>query len=430
MRTKPTIPALCLLFAAILAFEGCGGNGTQNAGFSWPCWRGPTGNGISQETGWNPAALTGGAKVLWNVDIGTGYSNIAIHKERIYALGILKSKKKDKVAAQCRDARTGKIIWRREFPWEVLTPQATPAIEGDFVYVLTGRGLLFCLKAADGEIVWKKHLADDYHALPTSHGWAASPVVEGDLLLLNANNLGMALDKKTGQIVWAAEDSELSATHGSYASASVNGSKDSRYALFLGIGTLSAVGLSSGNRLWSFPHGNQTHPVADPIVLEDRIFLMQDENCILLQVTGNAPQVVWSNTSLCGSLPTPVLIDGYLYCTHIPQEHSTTWDNWAVMRRWELPFRCVDWETGSVKWEKNMQSATVTAADGRLLLLEVGGTLHVIEATPSAYRELSSADVFGGMEKPRVFATPPVLCNGRVYCRNLAGDLVCVDVSR
>ena len=58
------------------------------------------------------------------------------------------------------------------------------------------------------------------------------------------------------------------------------------------------------------------------------------------------------------------------------------------------------------------------------------GTLRIAEATPSSYRELSSADVLGGEKRPRIFATPPVLCNGKIYCRNRAGDLVCIDVSK
>ena len=30
---------------------------------SWPRWRGPKGDGISTETGWNPKDLKGGTKV-------------------------------------------------------------------------------------------------------------------------------------------------------------------------------------------------------------------------------------------------------------------------------------------------------------------------------------------------------------------------------
>jgi hypothetical protein len=81
-----------------------------------------------------------------------------------------------------------------------------------------------------------------------------------------------------------------------------------------------------------------------------------------------------------------------------------------------------------VVWDKSMQSVSVTAAGSTLILLELGGTLRIIEASASGYEELSSADVLGGADRPRVFATPAVLCNRKIYCRNFAGDLICVDV--
>jgi hypothetical protein len=56
--------------------------------------------------------------------------------------------------------------------------------------------------------------------------------------------------------------------------------------------------------------------------------------------------------------------------------------------------------------------------------------LHIIEASPAEYREISSADMLGGAKRPRRFAVPPVLGGGKIYCRNYAGDLVCIDVSK
>jgi len=58
------------------------------------------------------------------------------------------------------------------------------------------------------------------------------------------------------------------------------------------------------------------------------------------------------------------------------------------------------------------------------------GTLYIAEASPEGYKELSECDVFGGKRKQRKFWTPPVLCDGRIYCRNYAGELLCIDVSR
>jgi outer membrane protein assembly factor BamB len=64
-------------------------------------------------------------------------------------------------------------------------------------------------------------------------------------------------------------------------------------------------------------------------------------------------------------------------------------------------------------------------ADGKIVALEETGVLIVAEATPEGYNELSRAHVLGG----RCW-TPPVLCDGRIYCRNAKGDLICLDVER
>ena len=105
---------------------------------------------------------------------------------------------------------------------------------------------------------------------------------------------------------------------------------------------------------------------------------------------------------------------------------------WSTYAETVVPIRCVELATGKVMWEsaQKMQFTSVCCAAGKLILLELGGTLHIVEASPVEYREISSADVLGGADRPRRFAVPPVLCGGRIYCRNYAGDLVCIDVSK
>ncbi len=73
---------------------------------------------------------------------------------------------------------------------------------------------------------------------------------------------------------------------------------------------------------------------------------------------------------------------------------------------------------------------SLIAADGKLIMLELDGTLRIAKASPVSYEELATADVLQGAKRPRLFPIHPVLCNGRIYCRNYAGDLVCIDVSK
>ncbi len=116
------------------------------------------------------------------------------------------------------------------------------------------------------------------------------------------------------------------------------------------------------------------------------------------------------------SWTTPLLIKGYLYGS----------DGWTG----NIPLRCLDFNTGNIKWEREMRVASLISADGKLIILEENGTLHIAEATPSSYQEISSCDVLEGEQKLRRFWTPAVLCNGKIYCRNYTGNLVCIDVSK
>ena len=85
----------------------------------------------------------------------------------------------------------------------------------------------------------------------------------------------------------------------------------------------------------------------------------------------------------------------------------------------------LDAEDGAKKWSRRgFGKGALMMADGKLIVLsERGIHLAIVEATPSGFREISRAKVLDGHTW-----TPPVLANGRIYCRNDAGDVACVDV--
>ena len=141
--------------------------------FDWPQWRGPNGDGISMETNWNPEALSGGPNILWKVDIGMGYSNVAINDNRLYTMG--------QEGVYCFDADTGEEIWKHSFK-SIADPQSTPTTDGKYVYALDKIGILLCLKAKNGKVRWKKDLVSEYDVVKPFYGFAGSPVIEGALL--------------------------------------------------------------------------------------------------------------------------------------------------------------------------------------------------------------------------------------------------------
>ena len=85
---------------------------------------------------------------------------------------------------------------------------------------------------------------------------------------------------------------------------------------------------------------------------------------------------------------------------------------------------------GAWRAEGEHECLTLTAANGTLIILDDQGTSRTAEASPEGFKEIARCDVLQGANKSRQFWTPPVLCNAKIYCRNFAGDLVCIDVSK
>src|SRR5262249_26270100 len=86
--------------------------------------------------------------------------------------------------------------------------------------------------------------------------------------------------------------------------------------------------------------------------------------------------------------------------------------------------KCVELKTGEVRWtQKEIGSGAVTAADGRLIVLSEQGELMIAKGSAEGFAPKARAQVLEGK-----CWTVPVLADGRIYCRNAAGDLVCVDV--
>jgi outer membrane protein assembly factor BamB len=87
-------------------------------------------------------------------------------------------------------------------------------------------------------------------------------------------------------------------------------------------------------------------------------------------------------------------------------------------------FRCLDWETGTLKWKTDrVDFGSLIQADDKLWILTADGELVCAHPSPDGYRELSRARVVG-----KSCWTPPTLARGRFYVRNSEGDVVCLDM--
>jgi outer membrane protein assembly factor BamB len=379
----------------------------------WPRWRGPDLDGISKETGWSPKALALEPKILWRARLGTGFASFAVADGRVYSTG----NTADTDTLFCFDAETGREIWKYSHP-EPLDPKyydggtsITPTVDGDTVFLLSRKGELASLNAATGKVNWKKNLAREVGARIPQWGFGGSPLVRGDMLVVNVGEFGTALNKKTGKVVWTTGREE--AGYATPVPFEISGKKG--LAVFGGK-ELAALDPLTGNVQWTYRWKTEYDVnAADPIFSGDKVFISSGYGTGggLLDLSTGRPKEVWANKNMHNMFNSAVLIGGHLY--GISGQAGKSGDSGLA---------CVEFATGKLKWlEKSLMFGAMAAATDKLIVIGEKGELVIAEANPNQFTALSRAQVLGGK-----CWTTPVLANGRVYVRNARGDMVCVDV--
>ena len=375
----------------------------------WPNWRGPDHNGISTETGWLREWPAAGPKVLWKAPLGTGFSSFAVVDGRVFTMG----NADDEESVICLDEKAGTELWRHTYPEPIAPklyeggPNATPTVDGSRVFTLSRSGKLFCLDAKSGTVNWSKDLVEEFGIeVPKRNHWglSGSPLVQGDLVIVNAGRAGMAFEKSSGKLVW-----ETGKDAAAYATPVPMTLGDRKVILVFAAKELVALDPATGRQLWSYPwETNYDVNAADPIVDGSRIFISSGYNhgAALLDAAGGEPRLVWENKNMRSQLSGGVLWEGHVYGIDDKQ------------------LRCLDVETGESRWtEKSSGKGSVIIADGMLIVLSEKGELMIAKASPDGFNPTARAQVLGGK-----CWTVPVLANGRIYARNATGGMVCLDV--
>lgn len=394
----------------------------------WAQWRGPSRNGISQETGLLQEWPAGGPRLLWQInDAGYGFSTPAVSGERLY---LLSNEGIENEWVRGFNVADGKMLWSTRIG-AVGNPnqqpnypgaRSTPAIDGDFVYALGSDGDLVCLQSTDGKVQWKKNLRADFGGKVGAWAYAESPLVDGDALIVTpggAEGTLVKLNKKTGETIWkAALPDAGEANYSSVVKAQMGGVE--QYVQFLQKGVVG-VDAKSGKQLWIFDRTADKRvggSIQTPVVQGNLVYSATGlTGGGLAQVTGGPDTFTANEKYFARKLPVAiggaVLVGDYLYGT----------TNSALL--------CVDFKSGAIKWEdRSVGPASVLYADNRLYLHGENGEVALVAATPESYQEKGrfTPPNVPDMGRSKAWAYP-VVANSRLYVRAL-GTLWCYDVKQ
>jgi outer membrane protein assembly factor BamB len=349
----------------------------------WPEFRGPTGQGHSDERGL-PLTWSENKNVRWKVAIpGRGWSSPAIHGDRIWLTTATEEGKS--LRAISVDRNTGEIlknveVFRLKNPGQFNAKNSfaspTPVIDGDRVYLHFGAFGTACLSGS-GEIVWKTRLDYDNG----QHGPGGSPVIYDDLLIVSCDGLSIqyvaAMDKLTGKVRWR----KYRQGYQAYTTPLVVRLPAGDQVVSPGAFRAIAYEPRTGKELWNVRYGEGFSNVPRPVYGDGLVYIcsgFQEPSLLAIRLDGRGDitksHIVWSLKRGVPRTPSPLLVGEELYIIN---------DNGVAA--------CVDSKTGAERWQVRLggeHSASPVYADGRIYFLSEEGESIVI-APGKEFKELA-----------------------------------------
>jgi len=427
------------LFVAVAATVWMGLAGTLVRADDWPQWRGVNRDGVWKEKGLVEKFAGPQLPIQWRVPVSNGYSGPTVANGRVYLTDrVVEPKEQERV--HCFDAQTGRTLWTYAYdcPYRGVGypngPRAAVTVQDGRAYSLGTMGHLFCFDAAKGDVLWQKDLNATYQVRLPTWGLAAAPLIEGDLLIVNAGASKdaclVAFDRKTGAERWHALSD-----HANYAAPVIVEQGGKRVLILRTAERVVGVDPQSGQLYWEYPYPSRQMPlcVATPVVDGEWLFVTGFyDGALMLRLAKDKPAVekVWQRTgqnerstdALHSIIATPVLRDGYVYGV----------DSYGELR-------CLDAKTGDRLWENQTavprdRWATIhfVVNGDRDWLFNERGQLLIGRLTPKGFEEISRTQLIqpttGQLpERNGVCWSHPAFANKHVFARNDA-ELVCASL--
>jgi len=436
-------------------------------GDDWPNWMGPTNDGIWHEKGILETFPESGAKYVWRVPIGKGYTGPAVVDGKLYVMDRVEKpksendadgedEKKERRPARglpiipgtervlCLDSKTGKEIWKHQYEsvYKISYPEGprtTPLVDGNFVYTLGAMGDLICFQKESGKIAWQKNIGETYKAKTPVWGFSAHPRIYDEKLVLVVGGAGSAvvcLNKADGSEIWKAGNAE----EVGYAPPVPMKIGMQTQLVYWSDEAITGLDLETGKQKWTIkfpevPVSRPTVTIVTPQISGRKIVVSNFYNgAIAVEVTedGNNVKKLWSSDQSDRShkkglnmlMGSPVIRNGHVF---------------GFAGKGEM--RCLNLNTGEQIWEDKKPANAVrdsyfataffTPHEDKYFIFNDQGELMIAKFDEQGYQEISRTKVL----KPITFVrgrnivwSHPAYADKCMFVRN-SEELVCVDLS-
>jgi len=369
----------------------------------WPCWRGPTGDGVADANQQPPLAWSAAKNIVWKAKVpGRGHASPTVVGGKVFLPTA--DEKAEVQSVLCFDRGSGRQLWKADVHKGGLerrghkkSSQASATIACDgrllFVNFLHDEAIFTTALDLEGKQVWQTRVSD----FITHQGFGSSPVLHKSLLLVSTDNKAggvvAALDRTNGEIVWR----QTRPKQPNYTSPAVF-SVDGRDQLLLaGCDHISSFDPLTGRPLWEI-EGSTTECVGSIVTDGQRVFASGGYPKKLTQavVADGSGKVAWEN-SVQTYVPSMLVHDGYLY---------TVTDAGIAM--------CFEAASGNELWKSRLGgtfNASLVLVGDRIYAANQEGKTFVFRARSDNYEQLAENQLGDD-----VYATPAI-CGGRIYHR-------------
>ena len=349
----------------------------------WTGFRGPLGNGVSDEVGL-PVALNAKKHISWRIDLpGQGLSSPLVVGNRVFVTAS-GGTRQDQLQIICLNAADGSVIWQRQF-WAMGSTMChnktsiaapTPVTDGRLLFAIFSSNDLFCLDL-DGNLQWLRGMTLDYPNARNSLGMASSLVLAGGVLVAQRVDRPKSANWTTATVQKIGSGAEM--------------------LLLQSGGGIHAVNPKNGEVVWHYADGASTIPSS---ALAGGVLYVPSHGLTALELAddGRSFKQKWRSSRLRPGTASPLVHRDRVYSLN----------NAGVLT-------CGDTDSGKRLWQLRLDGpfgGSPVVADNHLYAFNEEGKAQVVDLSAPEGR------IAGEMDLGEMIQCSPAVSNGALYVRS------------